>query len=262
MQNEITTSEIVETSNAATMQIVAEAISPPTTTETSEPYTAAGFNVGRVIDHVRKTKQSKPATANTKAAAKRVSAKAETKPAKPTSAEREAARADKLDDMRLARTVAAGAIASYYSGTSLPFKAASDKFTPLNGASRQCKPSQRQAALLLALITYGAGNFKPDGSFVRGGFRVPAKLINPKLGDAIISAQPESGCIGDMRDLCISYSDGSASPDAVLKLNVPRSLTYIQAHFGDARANAAKAMLASYGVRAAIDKPAKPAKAA
>jgi hypothetical protein len=202
----------------------------------------------------KRAKPSKPATPNVKAAAKRVAAKPVEKPAKPTAADRDAERADKLDGQRLAREISTGAVAAYYtSGTSMPFKSASDKFSPLNGASRQCKPSQRQAALLLAIITYGAGNIKPDGSFTRGGFSVPANVVNPKLpASQIIKAQPESGCIGDMRDICISYTGGSQSADAVLKLNVPAAIRYIQAFFADKQASIALAALVGYGVKAAI----------
>lgn len=214
---------------------------------------------------------------NSEAAAKRVRAKrapkqapakqaAKPTPAKPTQAAREQAQRDANDSRRLARDVAARAVAEFYAGPSKPFKAASDRFADLNPNNAKA-PSVRQAGLLLALITYGRGNIKPTGQFVRGGFTVPAKLINAnaKPGDTV-RAQPESGCLGNMLGRTVRHVSGpvtgKAQAEAIFGLDAQRAIAEIQAAFGDKQAAAAATLLASYGVKLA--KPAKraPRKAA
>lgn len=176
-------------------------------------------------------------------------------PNKPTTEARERARADAADSRSLARQAARQAVAEFYSGASKPFKAASDRFSDLNPANAKA-PSTRQAGLMLALITYGAGNFKPNGSFVRGGFIVPAKLVNAnaKPGETI-RAQPESGCLGNMLGRTISHVSGpitgKAQAEAVFKLDAKRALAEIQSAFGDKAANGARAMLQAHGVKLA-----------
>lgn len=213
-----------------------------------------------------------PATPNGQAAQKRVAkrtaaksatpAKATAKPAKPakpvpakpTAEARAKAQADANDSRRLARDVAARAVAEFYSGASKPFKAASDRFSDLN-ANNAKAPSPRQAGLMLALITYGRGNIKANGHFVRGGFIVPAKLINPNAKpDETVRAQPESGCLGNMLGRTVKHVSGpvtgKAQSEAVFSLDAKRALAEIQAAFGDKPANAARALLQSYGVKA------------
>lgn len=200
-------------------------------------------------------------------AAKRVAAKpskpatvTSVKPSKPTAAAREAARTAANDSRSLARSVAAGAVSAFYPGTSKPFKAASDTFSPINRSNAKPGPTgigtPRQAALLLALVTYGGDNLKPSGHFVRGGFRVPAKLVNTnaKPGDTIL-AQPESGCLGNCLGLTVAFvsgpTDGPSQRDAVYRIDFAAARKLIQATHGDKLA-------------AAFDKltPRKPAKAA
>lgn len=194
--------------------------------------------------------------ANAKAAAKRVAAKpANAKPAKPTAEARAKQQADESDARRLARSVASAAVAQFYSGISKPFKASSDRFADLNPSNAKA-PSVRQAGLLLALITYGAGNMRADGSFVRGGFIVPAKLINPnaKPGDTI-RAQPESGCLGNMLGRAVDYVSGPRTgkqqAEAVFRLRPAVALAEIASAFGDKQRNAAAKLLAGHGRKAA-----------
>jgi hypothetical protein len=175
---------------------------------------------------------------------------AKPQPAKPTTAEREAAQRDRADGRRLERGAAAAAVAAFYRGASLPFKAASDRFADYNPSNAKAA-TPRQAGLLLCLITYGAGNMRRDGSFVRGGFRIPARLINPNApADMLVSAQPESGCLGNLAGRACDYVSGPRSgPEqraALYKLRVPAALAEIQAAFGDAAAADAKARLAAF----------------
>lgn len=224
------------------------------------------------------TGAGEPVSTNGKAAAKRVAKRtkaakqptpavpvAKAKPAKPTAEAREAAQRDANDARRLARDVAAAAVSAFYSGASKPFKAASDRFADLNPNNAK-SPSTRQAGLMLALITYGRGNIKPNGDFVRGGFIVPAKLINPnaKPGETV-RAQPESGCLGNMLGRTVKHVSGpvtgKAQADAVFRLDAVRAIAEIQAAFGDKPANAAAAILGDIGC-AVERKPAKAKRAA
>lgn len=202
-----------------------------------------------------------PATANGKAAAKRVNAKSSkptvtsAKPAKPTSAAREAAQRQANDDRRLARDVAAKAVSAFYSGRSLPFKPATDRFADINMQNGKAS-SERQSALMLALITYGAGNMLSDGTFVRGGFIVPAKLINPsaKPGETV-RAQPESGCLGNMLGRSCVYLSGPKSgrdqSAAIYRLNLSVALSEIASTFGDKQRNVAAKLLAGFPAKRA-----------
>lgn len=189
-----------------------------------------------------------PASTNGKAAAKRVSAKPA--PAKPTAEARQRAQADQNDARRLARAVAGKAVSEFYAGRSLPFKAASDRFADINTTNGK-SATPRQASLALALITYGAGNMRPDGTFTRGAFVVPARLINPQApADSVIRAQPESGCLGNMLGRICDYISGPTTgreqSSAVYRLRVKPALAEIQAAFGDKPAAAAQALLASF----------------
>lgn len=195
-----------------------------------------------------KLSTGKPSAKPTSKAAKQAASKpSAAKPAKPTSAEREAAQRASADNRALAKAVAAGAVAVFYSGASKPFKPASDTFAPINRTNAKPGPTglgtQRQAALLLALVTYGANNIKRNGTFVRGGFRVPARLVNPKApADATILAQPESGCLGNCLGLTVAYvsgpTSGAAQRDAVYRIDYKQAGKLIQATFGDKQAEA------------------------
>ena len=276
MQNEITTSTVETASDAQASADLMQAAQSLVSTSTGEAITSTAET----------TIDAKPATANVKAAAKRVRAKPQAKqaaaapivvtPAKPTQAEREAQRVDQIDNARLARQAASGAVAAFYNGASRPFKSAGDAFSDINTSNAKPGPTgigtQRQAALLIACILYGRGNFKPDASFVRGGFTVPANLVNPKLpASQTVSAQPESGALGNAIGLTVNFvsgpTTGKAQRDAVYSLNVANVYKLLLATFGDKQARASLDLLASYGVKAAttllasLDKPAKQAKA-
>lgn len=219
---------------------------------------------------------SKPA--NGKAASKRVASKpASDKPAKPTAearaaeqAKRDAARADRNDNLSLARAISNGSTAKFYNGGSQPFKAAGDKFKPLNNGSRVCGATGRQAALIVALALYGAKAFKPDGSFVRNAFVVPVHAINPTSTaprGTTIQAQPESGAISDGRSVRFDYTGtGAFQPDAVIRLRLGACLDCVGANLGEKQRNATRDLLASYGVKQALamqaaERIGKPAKA-
>ena len=171
-------------------------------------------------------------------------------PAKPTADERAKQQAAQADDRRLARQCAANAVAEFYNGASKPFKAASDRFADINPSNAKAATA-RQAGLMLALITYGSGNMRRDGTFTRGGFIVPAKLVNPnaKPGETI-RAQPESGCLGNMLARACDYVSGPRSgklqSEAIYRLRPQAALAEIQAAFGDKPANAARKLLASF----------------
>jgi hypothetical protein len=193
-----------------------------------------------------------PASPNGKAAAKRVASKpaAKPQPAKPTAEAREAAQRAEADSRRLARQCAAQAVGEFYAGASKPFKAASDRFADINPSNGK-SATPRQAALALALITHGSGNMRRDGTFTRGAFVVPARLVNPsaKPGDTI-RAQPESGCLGNMLGRICDYVSGPRSgreqSAAVYRLRVDPAIAEIQAAFGDKPAQAARKLLSSF----------------
>jgi hypothetical protein len=241
MQNEIETTANTTSTQAPEANTEAQA---PVITSTTAEAPAPAAKPAR-----------KPRSSNGKAAAKRVATTTATKPAKPTQAAREQAQRDQSDARRLARSVAASAVGAFYTGASKPFKAASDRFADLNPSNAKA-PSVRQAALMLALITYGSGNLRADGTFTRGAFIVPAKLINPnaKPGDTV-RAQPESGCLGNMLGRTVDYVSGPRSgreqSAAVFKLRIKPALAEIQAAFGDKTAAAAAKLLAKPGKQAA-----------
>lgn len=149
-------------------------------------------------------------------------------PAKPV-----AAPSDTLETSRLARSVAATAVAAYYSGSSLPFKAASDKFAPLNHHNVK-KPSPRTAALLAVMLAADtAGNIKRNGSFTRGGFVLPARLFNPKAAESdTVRCQPESGCLGNQLGRTVHFvsgaTDGKAQADSVLRIDFKAARAELQ----------------------------------
>lgn len=176
----------------------------------------------------------------------------------------EPAAPSKADNRRLARSVAASAVAAFYHGKSLPFKSSADLFKPLNFDNAK-SATERQAALLLALYTYGADNIAADGTFIRGNFRVPASLVFDaetmrKLGlaaDETISAQPESGCLGNMLNRCVYYVSGPTSGreqrNTVLRIDHAKARAEIQAHFRDSGASIVDAHLAALAAATASE---------
>lgn len=205
-------------------------------------------------DAANKPAQSKPA--NAKAAAKRVASKPATvKPAKPTAEAREAAQRANADKRSLERGVAFAVVSQFYNGRSLPFKAASNKLSPLNGASRVCSPSERTGACVAAIILAGGnGAIRADGSFVRTALRAPARLFDRNApADALVNVQPESGCVADRRGVVYSYASESAySRESVITLNVKAALGDVSHAGGDKLRNACLQLLVGYGVREAV----------
>lgn len=152
-------------------------------------------------------------------------------------------------DRAIERAVAATAVATYYAGKSLPFKAASDTFRPL--AVNTKAATQRQAALFAAMLASDlAGNIKPDGTFTRGGFRLPARLFNPKApADATVACQPESGCLSDANGRVISYVSGpltgKAQREAIYRIDLAKAAAEISATLGDKLGKLALARIAA-----------------
>lgn len=142
-------------------------------------------------------------------------------------------------DRNAERAAAAAAVSAYYGGRSLPFKSASDRFADLRLDKQPKAATQRQAALLAAMLAADtAGNIKPDGSFVRGGFKLPARLFDPKApAEAVVSCQPETGCLSDALGRVVSYvsgpTAGKAQRDTVLRVDLKRARAEISAHIGD-----------------------------
>ncbi len=172
------------------------------------------------------------------------------KPAKPTNAAREAARKAASDNRAFDRSTANGALAQFVAVGSCPFKSASDKFQPLNGASRVCGATARQAGLIACLAAYGEKAFHADGSFTRNGFLIPASRLNPSdKSNRIAKAQPESGVISDGRGVRFSFVSGDCTPDARITLHVGAAIDCVRANLGDRIAIDTLRALASYGVR-------------
>lgn len=171
----------------------------------------------------------KPAPVTTKPAAKPVnvksakraatiSAKPATKPTaiKPTvEVAKPAAPVSALSGVALERAAASAAIRAFYGldnpRASLPFKAGSHikRLSALN-LDLQTQPTARTGGLIACLLHYGAGNVAADGTFTRGGFTLPARLVDPKLpANETVSAGPESGCLGN----CLGHSIVHVSGD-------------------------------------------------
>ena len=145
------------------------------------------------------------------------------------------------------RAAAALAVSAFYSGASLPFKAASSKLSDLN-TSNPKRPSPRTAALVAAMLAYAPdGTFNKRGEFSRGAFRVPAKLLNPnaKPGE-MLAAMPESGCLGNMLGRVVHYvsgpTGGKQARDGVYRLDYAAARTEL-AQLGDATAKPALRVL-------------------
>jgi hypothetical protein len=184
-----------------------------------------------------------PATPAPKAARKPAAPKAATPAveAQPVAAKPVSTYADE-------RAAAAIAVAAFYSGASLPFKAASAKLSDLNPANPK-KPSVRTAALVAAMLAYApSGTFDKRGHFTRGAFRVPARLLDPKAkADAMLAAMPESGCLGNMLGRVVKHISGPVggknARDGIFALDFAAARVELQ-QLGDATAKPALAVLA------------------
>lgn len=193
-----------------------------------------------------------PAKAKRVRVAKPVTVKADAKPeapAKPdTSAKRaaleakQAERANALDARREARKLAADAVATYYGGNSLPFKAAADRFSDLRLDKAPKRATQRQAALLASMLLAG-DNIKRDGTFTRGAFELDGKRV-----------QPETGALSDMLGRVVSYvsgpTSGAGQSDTVLRIDLKRAQAEIRELIGGKLAAAALKRLETFGVKA------------
>lgn len=217
------------------MQNVNEATAPVVTVASTEAAAPAP---------AKRTRKPATAKADKPAKAERVAKPAA--PAKPDQAERQAAREASLNDRRQARIDAAKAVAQYYAGSSLPFKAAADRFADLRLDKAAKRPSQRQAALLASMLLAG-DNVKANGTFTRGAFVIDGRNV-----------QPETGALSDMLGRVISYVSGPVSGngqrDAVFRIDLAKARAEISEQIGGALARAAIARIDTLA-------PAKPAKA-
>lgn len=173
--------------------------------------------------------------------------------AKPEAAPAAAKPSDAID-YAAERNAAATAVSAYYSGASLPFKSAHASLSDLNSNNAK-RPSVRTAALVAAMLAYGDKAFNADGTFARGAFRVPAKLINPeaKPGD-MLAAMPESGCLGNMLGRVVHHVSGPIggkhARDGIFRLDYAAARVELQ-QLGDATAKPALAVLNRLAKRAA-----------
>lgn len=180
---------------------------------------------------VRKQKQAEvPAIVTTEAVAKPDASERKAK-AEARAAERQAA----VNDRSEARKLAAQAVNAYYNGASLPFKAAADRFADLRTDKPAKKPTQRQAALLASMLLAG-DNVQADGTFMRGGFTLDGKRV-----------QPETGALSDMLHRVIHYvsgpTSGNGQAESILRIDLARAAVEIREHIGGALASAALARI-------------------
>jgi len=159
-------------------------------------------------------------------------------------------------DRATQRAAAAAAVAAFYAGDSKPFKPTSSArtFRPLN-TSLNTAPTPRQAALLAAIYTYGAGNLQADGTFTRGAFIVPARLAGIDSTDTV-RAMPESGCLSNMLGRVVTYVSGATAGrdcgDAIYKLDHGKAKAEIQRFLGDAAARVVDSFIAAPAERAIV----------
>lgn len=173
---------------------------------------------------------------------------------KPNANEQRKLAAEAVRSSRItAHAAAANAVAAFYAGASKPFKASGDRFEALNFTNAKPGPNglgtARQAALLLAMLTYSAGNIKADGTFIRGAFSVPAKLVfdaatiakHGITGDTLLAAQPESGCLGNMLGRTVAFVDGPRSGaeqrNQTLRINLAVARNELRHFHGDSAAS-------------------------
>lgn len=190
----------------------------PNTTQT-KPTSKRAANAVKPAPTVAKP-AAKPANIKSAKRAATISAKP-AKPVAPTSikptveAAKPAAPVSALSGVALERAAASAAIRAFYGldnpRASLPFKAGSHlkRLSQVNPAIAFA-PSARTGGLIACLLHYGAGNVKPDGTFVRGAFVLPARLVDPKLpATDTVTAGPESGCLSN----CLGHSIEHVSGD-------------------------------------------------
>jgi hypothetical protein len=101
-----------------------------------------------------------------------------------------------LSERHLARLAAKAAVSAFYSGSSLPFKAACDLKYRAAVHPRGAAHTARTAGLIAAIITYC--DIAPDYTFKRGSGAVPGRLLGYTGADAsrVFQAGPESGALG------------------------------------------------------------------
>lgn len=160
-------------------------------------------------------KPAKPAKAAKPVAAKPVNL------AKPSDATADTASTTRADE----RIAAAAAVRDFYTGKSLPFKAASDTFATLRLDKPAKAATTRQAALIAAMLLSG-DNVKRNGHFTRGGFIHDGKAV-----------QPETGCLSDMLGRVVKHVSGpltgKQARDAVFSIDLKLARAEISAHLGD-----------------------------
>lgn len=193
------------------------------------------------------------ATAKPAKRAARAKPEAVAKPSKPAATAKPAtAKPDataKLEATRAARAVANAAVSTYYSGLSLPFKAAADRFADLRLDKPAKRATERQAALLAVMLAADtAGNIKRNGQFTRGGFKLPASLFDKSApAGSVVDCQPETGCLSDMLGRAVHYvsgpTSGNGQRDTVLRLDFKAARADITAQLGGALAREALAVL-------------------
>lgn len=185
------------------------------------PITAIGANQMQKLN-------AKPATTATNAKPAKPARVKAVKPAaqKPVIAETPAivAKPD-TSDKQAERIAAFEAICAFYSGTSQPFKSASDTFSLFRTDKAPKAATNRQAALIAAMLLAG-DNIQPDGTFKRGGFTHNGR-----------SVQPETGCLSDMHGRILTYVSGaligSEARNATFRIDLAKARAEISARLGD-----------------------------
>ncbi len=187
-----------------------------------------------------KTTKAIPATKTTKAApATKTPAATKTAPATKAATPAVPSGPSTSELRQAANALAGKAVSAFYSGSSLPFKAATQRLSAVNPNNAK-KPSVRQAAAIAAAFTYGVGSISKTGIFTNGTFNIPSTLVNPKAkaGETML-AQIESGALGNMLGNAIDlHSDGT---------RYVFNIANIRAHYlplldSDVRSNAIKAI--------------------
>lgn len=201
----------------------------------NETVTVAAQAATETTTPAKAPRTRKPATAKADKPAKAERVAKPAAPAKPDAAQREAKREAAINDRRQARIDAAKAVAQYYAGSSLPFKAAADTFAALRLDKAAKRPSQRQAALLASMLLAG-DNVKANGTFTRGAFVIDGRNV-----------QPETGALSDMLGRVVSYVSGpvagNGQRDAVFRIDLAKARAEISEQIGGALARAAIARI-------------------
>jgi hypothetical protein len=204
----LNTSSIAATVGTDTASIAASTVPPVATDATDATVTTdAAAEPAKPAKRDRKRPNGKPAAA---------------KPAKPEAAPEPSTSGD---DSAAERKAARDAVCGYYPGASLPFKAASDTFAPFRTDKAPKRATERQAALLAAMLVSG-DNIGRNGRFTRGGFVHDGKRV-----------QPETGCLSDMHGRVIQHVSGALAGkqarDAVFAVNLKLARSEISALLGD-----------------------------